>query len=105
MAWEGPTSEKPVWCGSEGLKDGVPTAQTVSCTTIDPSQTGAQVASLNMLPDGLHGQVTSDAPAMVVPATLHYVKLTDQDSLGKYLIKQYHIRTPQELSSCETCHR
>jgi hypothetical protein len=93
-----------VWCGSEGLKDGVPTAQTVSCTTIDPSQAGAQVASLNMLPDGLHGQA-SDAPAMAIPAALHYVKLTDQDSLGKYLTQQYHIRTPQELSSCETCHR
>ncbi len=38
MAWEGPTSQKPVWCGSAGLKDGVPTAQTVSCTTVDPSQ-------------------------------------------------------------------
>jgi hypothetical protein len=63
------------------------------------------VASLNMLPDGLHGQVASDAPAMVIPASLHYVKLTDQASLGKYLTQQYHIRTPQELSSCETCHR
>ena len=88
-----------------GLKDGVPTAQTVSCTTIDPSQTGAQVASLNMLPGGLHGQAVSDAPATVVPAALHYEKFTDQTSLGKYLTQQYHIRTPQELSSCETCHR
>jgi hypothetical protein len=25
--------------------------------------------------------------------------------LGKYLTQEYHIRTPQELSSCETCHR
>ena len=40
----------------------------------------------------------------VLPASLHYVKFTDQDSLGKYLTQQYHIRTPQELSSCETCH-
>jgi hypothetical protein len=105
MAWDGPSSQKPVWCGTLGPKDGVPTAQTVSCTTVDPSQTGAQVASLNMLPDGLHPQVASDAPAMVIPAGLHYEKLTDQDSLGKYLTQQYHIRTPQELSSCETCHR
>ena len=43
--------------------------------------------------------------ALVVPAALHYVKLTDQASLGRYLTQQYHIRTPQELSSCETCHR
>jgi hypothetical protein len=53
----------------------------------------------------LHGQVTSDAPVTVIPASLHYEKLTDQASLGKYLTQQYHIRTPQELSSCETCHR
>jgi hypothetical protein len=58
-----------------------------------------------MLPDGVHAQATSDAPAMAIPATLQYVKYTDQASLGKYLIQQYHIRTPQELSSCETCHR
>jgi hypothetical protein len=63
------------------------------------------MASLNMLPDGLHAQAASDVPATVIPASLHYVKLTDQDSLGKYLTQQYHIRTPQELSSCETCHR
>jgi hypothetical protein len=25
--------------------------------------------------------------------------------LGKYLTAQYHIRNPQQLSSCETCHR
>jgi hypothetical protein len=25
--------------------------------------------------------------------------------LGKYLTSQYHIRNPEQLSSCETCHR
>jgi len=105
MAWEGPTSQKPVWCASAGLKNGVPTAQTVTCTTVDPTQAGTQVASLNLLPAGFHSQAVSDAPGTVVPASLHYVKLTDQDALGKYLTQQYHIRTPQELSSCETCHR
>jgi hypothetical protein len=54
---------------------------------------------------GIHGQIASDAPGMTIPANLQYVKLTDQDALGKYLTQQYHIRTPQELSSCETCHR
>jgi hypothetical protein len=53
----------------------------------------------------VHAQATSDAPAMAIPATVQYVKYTDQASLGKYLTQQYHIRTPQELSSCETCHR
>jgi hypothetical protein len=42
---------------------------------------------------------------MTIPASLHYAKFTDQESLGKYLTQEYHIRTPQELSSCETCHR
>jgi hypothetical protein len=32
-------------------------------------------------------------------------KFTSQIELGKYLTAQYHIRTPNELSSCETCHR
>jgi hypothetical protein len=106
MAWEGPTSQKPVWCGSAGLKDGVPTAQTVNCTTNDPGSAGPQVASLNMLAPAFLGQAAaSDSPGMTVPASLHYVKFTDQDSLGKYLTHEYHIRTPQELSSCETCHR
>jgi hypothetical protein len=30
---------------------------------------------------------------------------TDQMSLGKYLVAQYHVRTPNEIQSCETCHR
>ena len=32
---------------------------------------------------------------MTIPPGLHYVKLTDQDSLGKYLTHEYHIRTPR----------
>jgi hypothetical protein len=34
-----------------------------------------------------------------------YQKFTRQDDLGKYLMAQYHIRSANELSSCETCHR
>ena len=34
-----------------------------------------------------------------------YTKFTDQEELGHFLLKQYHIREPHELSSCETCHR
>jgi hypothetical protein len=34
-----------------------------------------------------------------------YEKFTSQIDLGKYLTTQYHIRTPDQLSSCETCHR
>ena len=34
-----------------------------------------------------------------------FTKFTSQMELGRYLTAQYHIRTPNELSSCETCHR
>jgi hypothetical protein len=34
-----------------------------------------------------------------------YQKFTSQMELGKYLTAQYHIRAPEQLSSCETCHR
>jgi hypothetical protein len=47
--------------------------------------------------------MVSDASA--VPASLTYTKFTSQDALGDYLVKQYNIRTPHELSSCEVCHR
>jgi hypothetical protein len=109
MAWEGPSNDKPVWCGTTGMKDGVPTSQTVSCTTVDPSQASAEAASLNMLPAVYVAQVNrislNGAPATGPPSAANYIKFTDQESLGKFLVQQYHIRTPQELSSCETCHR
>jgi len=35
----------------------------------------------------------------------HPQKFIDQMSMGKYLVAQYHIRTPNEIQSCETCHR
>jgi hypothetical protein len=38
-------------------------------------------------------------------ASIHYAKFTNQEALGKFLLQQYHVRTPTELSSCETCHR
>jgi hypothetical protein len=113
MAWTSPSRDKPVWCGNAGDKTGTPTAQTVSCTTIDPGQVSAQTASLDMLPP-------TDAPRLhILDVTAHpngaagpmgadhisYTKFTDQDSLGKFLVSQYHIRNPRELSSCETCHR
>jgi hypothetical protein len=39
MAWEGPSTDKPVWCGSTGK--GGPTAQSVACTTKEPAATGS----------------------------------------------------------------
>jgi hypothetical protein len=101
MAWSGPSLEKPVWC-SGGPQEGVPTAQTVSCTTVDPGRADAQTASINMLPAVYDGQMAA-SPAGSSAA--NYVKFTNQEALGSYLVKQYRIRSPQELSSCETCHR
>ncbi len=53
---------------------------------------------------------TDAAPAMMMmmkmkKSPVSYTKFTDQMELGKYLTAQYHIRRPDELSSCETCHR
>jgi hypothetical protein len=108
MAWAGPSSDKPVWCTST-VKGGA-TAQNVSCTTADPAAGGPEVALLEGkgAPGQVMAQTVSDTPAYPLGATLQsatYEKFTSQIDLGKYLVKQYHIRTPDELSSCETCHR
>jgi hypothetical protein len=68
------------------------------------------MAALSLSLPTVHAQETaSDAsavpPAKLTAATISYQKFTSQDALGKYLTQQYHIRTPQELSSCEVCHR
>jgi hypothetical protein len=101
MAWEGPSSDKPVWCGSTG-KAG-PTAGAVNCTTVDPTGKGPEMAALQT-PGAASGTV-SDAPAGGAAVPASYQKFTSQMELGKYLTAQYHIRTPNELASCETCHR
>ena len=122
MAWAGPNREKPVFCAK--VSDSGPTAQQVTCTTADPG-TGrnpdiAQVES-PVGPSGLphahagtymephategDGKTLSDVPVSRVLVPANYQKFTSQVELGRYLTKQYHIRTPNELSSCETCHR
>jgi hypothetical protein len=30
---------------------------------------------------------------------------TDQRTMGRALIKEYEIRSPRDLTSCDTCHR
>ena len=118
MAWAGPTSNKPVWCASTA-KEG-PTSGDATCTTTDPgSAQNPELAQAegprpldqskpdsgtNLQPHPLSepGSV-SDVPAMIMPAS--YQKFTNQIDLGHYLMQQYHIRTANELSSCETCHR
>ena len=104
MAWEAPAAERPVWCAVNSVQSGTPTAQAVDCTTKDPTGAGVQMAALQLPATG-PGKTASDAPAGAMPAVLHYEKFTSQNQLGHFLLKQYHIRTPNELSSCEVCHR
>jgi hypothetical protein len=110
MAWAGPSSDKPVWCTATLNTNGtnVPTAQGVSCVQQEKDPTGAggsDVAQMELPAMGTPaGGVTSDAPpAQLLP--VKYQKFTSQGDLGKYLTQQYHIRTANELSSCEVCHR
>jgi hypothetical protein len=122
MAWAGPSSDKPVWCTST-VKGGA-TAQNVSCTTTDPAAGGPEVAmmqlesptpagqgrpqsgtSMQPHPNSGEGQTASDVAPMGIVMPASYQKFTSQIDLGKYLTSQYHIRTPEQLSSCETCHR
>jgi hypothetical protein len=113
---------------------GIPTAEGVTCTTTDPNASGnPQIAMLqngngdtlagtesgmqpnrrgmagnqsgtNIEPRPLSGgETASDVPALLLPA--QYQKFTSQDDLGHFLMDKYHIRTANELSSCEVCHR
>ncbi len=124
MAWAGPSTDKPVWCTQTGAgsNNGQPTAQQVSCTTKDPSGNGGpELAQMVERSPGGNGKTQSgtqlsphptegdaktysDVPnGIAMPAS--YQKFTSQDQLGKYLTTRYHIRQPNELASCETCHR
>ena len=51
MAWEAPAEDRPVWCAVNGEKDGVPTAEAVSCVLQNPIGSGPQnpqVAALEL---------------------------------------------------------
>jgi hypothetical protein len=113
MAWDGPSGEKPVYCAATG-KSGA-TAQGVACTTRKPgggpevamlqTQSGSQ-SGTKLQPHELsgEGQTVSDASSgLMLPAG--YQTFTSQADLGRYLTAQYHIRPPNELASCEVCHR
>jgi len=103
MAWEAPAESRPVWCSVNDVKSGTPTAETVNCTRKDPGSPGVQLASLQMPALGAKGLAGDVAGA--IPAPVSYRKFTSQMELGHFLEKQYKIRTPRELTSCEVCHR
>jgi len=107
MAWEGPSSEKPVWCAVNGEQAGKPTAQSVNCVTKEPGSAGSPASAHEDSPElgGAMMAMTAMTPASMPPVQLSYTKFTSQRDLGKYLIDHYKIRKPNELSSCEVCHR
>ena len=110
MAWTGPSTDKPVWCTATVNTDGtsVPTSQGVNCVMKDPNAAGGNNVAQNEPPtDGPQGPAMMMMGPKLGPAVLpvNYVKFTSQNDLGKYLTAQYHIRTANELSSCEVCHR
>ena len=104
MAWEKPAEDRPVWCSVGEEKSGLPTAQSVNCTTKDPANTGPEVASLQ-LPSLGALEVSGDVAAATLPVAPAYKKFTSQDELGRFLVDHYKIRTPKDLASCEVCHR
>jgi hypothetical protein len=113
MAWAGPSTDKPVWCAptGKGASGTGPTAQSVACTTKDPTAAAPEIAMLqagmNLPPHTTTsaGLAASDGPPMGLMVPASYRRFTSQIDLGRYLTSQYHIRPPNELTSCETCHR
>jgi hypothetical protein len=107
MAWEAPAEERPVWCAVNGDKQGQPTADAVNCVLQNPLGSGPQnpeVASLQLPAGGPKGLAGDVRPQLQV-ANVTYKKFTSQDELGHFLLQQYKIRSPRDLSSCEVCHR
>jgi hypothetical protein len=94
MAWEKPSVDRPVWCVADvaGEKSGVPTSEIVRCTLNPDPLTGMRLPSL----------INASLPTI---RSFSVAKFTSQDELGGFLVKHYKIRTPNELSSCEVCHR
>ncbi|MDR3385485.1 MAG: cytochrome c3 family protein, partial [Rudaea sp.] len=90
MAWEGPSGGKNVQCAPTGkgaAGSGTTTAQSINCTVVAAKPEGSvETVAMETAPAGAR-------------------TFTSQMELGKYLTEQYHIRPPNELTSCETCHR
>jgi Cytochrome c7 and related cytochrome c len=106
MAWREPAPDHPVWCSAEQNRPGVPTAQSVSCTTNDPSGglAHAEVAALQLPSAGAASAAGDTAPA-AVPVPVNYRRFTSQNDLGHFLLEHYNIRNSRDLMSCEVCHR
>ncbi|HEV2214139.1 MAG TPA: cytochrome c3 family protein [Terracidiphilus sp.] len=104
MAWTKPSEDQPVWCAVDGAQAGVPTADSVNCVTKNPASEGPQMAEL-AFPAASAPGTANDASAAKLPAMPAYEKFTNQDALGHFLLVQYKIKAPKQLTSCDTCHR
>src|SRR5580692_8975018 len=78
MAWEGPSSEKPVWCAATG-KTG-PTAQAVNCVTKKPEGATIEMAML----EGQQGTAASQSGTKLDahPTTGEGQTVSDVNPLG-----------------------
>ncbi len=104
MAWEKPAEDRPVWCAVGDERTGLPTADSVNCATKDPGSAGPQMASLELPAGGAQGTV-GDTSVAKLPGSPVYRKFTSQEELGHFLLENYKIKNPRQLSSCDTCHR
>jgi hypothetical protein len=114
MAWEKPSGDRPVWCAAGGEGAGTPTAESVSCMTQDP-MSGNRISAelpLALLKEtgwnsGSGSIVKTEAVFSLGSAGSSplFQKFTSQEELGHFLVEHYKIRTPNELASCEVCHR
>jgi hypothetical protein len=46
-----------------------------------------------------------ETPSRDVPVEVDGQKFTDQESLGKALVAKYKLRSVNDITSCNTCHR
>ncbi len=105
MAWESPAEERPVWCAVNGDKDGVPTAEAVSCVLQNPVGSGPQAPEVASLELPAKPGLAGDVHPAVAAESVSWKKFTSQKELCHFLLKEYKIRTPKDLTSCEVCHR
>ena len=102
MAWEAPSEDRPTWCATTPERDGVPTADSVTCVSRNPAD---ELSKLALLELPARPGVAGDVAGAAIPLPANYQKFTSQEELGHFLVVQYKIRTPRDLTSCEVCHR
>ncbi|HMK30023.1 MAG TPA: cytochrome c3 family protein, partial [Terriglobales bacterium] len=59
----------------------------------------------HLRPRGEQFNMSYRQPSAANPVTYDGQVFSEQTQLGAYLVKKYHVRTPMEITSCNTCHR